>query len=330
MKAWANDPDHAYLTGEELNHIDMSPYMGTMCTPGYTGPLCGSCEPNYGRVGFQCSRCFTHTWGHYLLYVVVWVYLFGMVVVAGWIHVREVMQRHQKKQAGATMAVLQPHLLGSLSRQPSEVHRQRELPHQGSSMGRPGPPAYAADTQDAGMVMVASNNASFYKPNSSTRDTDSAFMCQSAAAGAAAAAAAGTGSSGGSGLPRHAPGTHPAHLSDSSLVGVLSSATDDTRPQRDAGGVEEDKTAAAGDEKGGSKGPSGQSRAPTKRRGRALRKLLSTEDLDEEDCQQLASAASEGKLGDPTAAPSSVVVDRSEMFYISDVVKVRGGGGGRC
>jgi hypothetical protein len=332
MQQWANFDNHTYLTAAGLSQTDMSGYMGTMCTPGYTGPLCGACAPNHGRVGFQCSRCFHYRWGHYLLYLLVWVYLFGMVVVAGWIHVREVMQRHQKRQAGATLQVLQPHLLGNLSRQPSEVPRPPPQ-QQGSVAGDRAalPPAYSGG-KDAGMVMVTSETNSFfkptisYKPSSSFQDRDSPWVCHSEAA-MAAAPASDAGAAGSGGVQPQAG--HQGHLSDS--------AADDTHLQKDAAVNGGDATAAhdkkvgpaAVDRQGSSRGTSSLSRAPAplKRPSSAWRNLLSTEDLDEEDCLQLARAASEGELADGTgrpAAPSSVVVDRSEMFYISDVVKVRG------
>lgn len=55
MAKWslaAADTPTALLTTEEINT-----YMAVMCTRGYTGPICGACQPGFGHSGHACVKC---------------------------------------------------------------------------------------------------------------------------------------------------------------------------------------------------------------------------------------------------------------------------------
>ena len=66
-------------------------YQAALCSEGYTGPLCGSCMPKYGRKNFKCVECGVATTS--IIFFLLCLYMFVLVLVAGIMHVKQTDQR---------------------------------------------------------------------------------------------------------------------------------------------------------------------------------------------------------------------------------------------
>lgn len=77
------------VTREYLGYVDQ------LCAEGYEGPLCGTCSPGHGRVGWRCSKCAPASVNS-LLYFLACCYLFVLVAWTGFFHVKQVQRRQQQ------------------------------------------------------------------------------------------------------------------------------------------------------------------------------------------------------------------------------------------
>lgn len=77
MATWAYTA--ANLSTAQMNSSVVTPYMDSMCAQGYTGPLCGACEPMYGHTGTTCVKCLESGANSFLYFLVC---CFMMVVPA--------------------------------------------------------------------------------------------------------------------------------------------------------------------------------------------------------------------------------------------------------
>eukprot|EP00775_Hariotina_reticulata_P009586 gene9586-9749_t len=103
----------AHLTTSQLNQGDRSAavpvplymeYMSNMCSPGYDGALCGSCQSGYGRLGGNsCGKCRSKAVNGFLYFLVTLVMML-IPALQVLLHSKNVKQRTKKIQRMAAAA----------------------------------------------------------------------------------------------------------------------------------------------------------------------------------------------------------------------------------
>jgi hypothetical protein len=68
MATWAYGA--ANMSTLQMNGTLIEPYMKHMCVKGYTGPLCGACEPDHGHTGTTCIKCLPQQTNSFLYFLV--------------------------------------------------------------------------------------------------------------------------------------------------------------------------------------------------------------------------------------------------------------------
>jgi len=87
MASWAYM--NSNLSTAMMTPTVIAPYMERMCLPGYTGPLCGACEAEYGHAGSSCVECLPRS-ANTLLYFLVCCFMFIIPVVQMVLHSKNV------------------------------------------------------------------------------------------------------------------------------------------------------------------------------------------------------------------------------------------------
>lgn len=125
---------HAHLSVMQLNDTIIQPYMQYMCSHGYTGPLCGSCQPDYGHRAHDCAKCMPQA-ANSFLYFLVCCFMLLVPVVQMVLHTNSVRRNTQLMAAASKLSLTSQHSFqprhshsSATGRPPSLPTLQEELP----------------------------------------------------------------------------------------------------------------------------------------------------------------------------------------------------------
>lgn len=100
MANWAYA--NSNLSTLNMTQTAIASYMERMCATGYTGPLCGACQPDHGHSGSTCVKCPNKSFNSFL-YIVVCCFMLLVPVVQMVLHSKNVSKNTQLVQAATRM-----------------------------------------------------------------------------------------------------------------------------------------------------------------------------------------------------------------------------------
>lgn len=120
---------NAGKTITQLNQIqlDGSPlygeYLGHMCSHGYQGALCGSCQADHGHSGHTCMKCLSPRLNGFV-YFLLCCFMFFIPVASMWLHSKNVAKRthqiHEAERLVAQASAMQPAIVEQLPSEPGK------------------------------------------------------------------------------------------------------------------------------------------------------------------------------------------------------------------